>query len=86
MPISIHPDSHTDHNIPELVLGYVLTLFDDRTEFFVETVTYPERAESVHGEESLWATDPETAKHLGIAILFYLIGSFGRYRCPKKRE
>jgi len=35
--------------------------------------------------ESLRATDPETAKHLGIAILFYLIGSFG-CRCPKKRE
>lgn len=53
MPISIHPDSHTDHSIPELVLGYVLTLFDDRDSFFVETVTYPESAESVNGPVDL---------------------------------
>jgi len=53
MPISLHPDSHTDHGIPEIVVGYVLTLFDDRDSFFVETVTYPESAESVRGPVGL---------------------------------
>lgn len=53
MPISIHPDSHTDHGIPEIVVGYVFTLFDDRDSFFVETVTYPESAESVDGPVAL---------------------------------
>ena len=53
MPISIHTDSHTDHSIPEIVQGYVLVQFDDRESFFVETVTYPESAESVSGPVDL---------------------------------
>lgn len=53
MPVSIHPDSHTDHDIPEIVVGYVLVQFDDRAEFFVETIEYPESAESVNGPVDL---------------------------------
>ena len=46
MPLSIHTDSHTDHGIPEIVVGYMLARFKDRDSFFVETVAYPESADS----------------------------------------
>jgi len=53
MPVSIHPDSHIDHEIPSIVQGYVLVQFDDRDSFFTETIEYPESAESVHGPVDL---------------------------------
>jgi len=40
--ISIHKDSHLDHGIPQCVVDHVRKHFKDRTEFFVETIEYPE--------------------------------------------
>ena len=40
--ISIHKDSHIDHSIPRSVIDHVRMHFKNRTEFFVETLEYPE--------------------------------------------
>jgi hypothetical protein len=64
MAITLHPDSHTDHAIPHDVSWYVRELFADRTEFFVETVEYPESYERMavpmqpgHGGPHPFTTD-----------------------------
>lgn len=41
--IKLHEDSHVDHAVPNPVLDYVLRQFEDRTTFFIETITYPEK-------------------------------------------
>lgn len=39
--MQIHPESHVDH-VPARIIDFILKRFQDRTKFFIDTLTLPE--------------------------------------------